>query len=206
MNNNKIICVIGKAAVGKDTFVNELLKDGQYRKAISYTTRPKRAGEIDGKDYYFISLEEFNKMKDNNEFLEETSYIVNGETWYYGFAKDTFENLSHDLIAIVNPRGLECIVNEPSLRNNIVVMYMQADEMTRAQRYKLRDSALDKETLQARWNARVLQDLKDFKAVGKLLADNNVRFLTFNTTCLNKQEMFYCGKGVIKELKKYGQN
>ena len=61
MSNNKIICVIGKAAVGKDTLVNELLKDNQYRKAISYTTRPKRAGEIDGKDYYFISLEEFNR-------------------------------------------------------------------------------------------------------------------------------------------------
>lgn len=53
----KIIALIGKAGSGKDTILKEILKQEpiKYNEIISCTTRPKREGEIDGVNYYFLT-------------------------------------------------------------------------------------------------------------------------------------------------------
>jgi len=61
----------GPSGVGKDTLLRELLKtDLKISKCVTYTTRPPRPGEVDGLDYKFISLAEFEELKKNNAFLE----------------------------------------------------------------------------------------------------------------------------------------
>ena len=64
-NSNKPLMIVGPSAVGKDTMINRL--KAKFPKVIyklpSYTTRPKRNGEIDGVDYYFVTKEEFFKFK-----------------------------------------------------------------------------------------------------------------------------------------------
>jgi len=61
----------GPSGVGKDTLLRELLKtDLKISKCVTYTTRPPRPGEVDGVDYKFISLAEFEELKRNNAFLE----------------------------------------------------------------------------------------------------------------------------------------
>jgi guanylate kinase len=61
----------GPSGVGKDTLLRELLKtDLKITKCVTYTTRPPRPGEVDGVDYKFVSLAEFEKLKRNNAFLE----------------------------------------------------------------------------------------------------------------------------------------
>ncbi len=56
---------------GKTTIKNELIKMSPvFGFSITCTTRPKREDEIDGKDYYFVSNEEFDKMIENDELLE----------------------------------------------------------------------------------------------------------------------------------------
>jgi len=61
----------GPSGVGKDTLLRELLKtDLKITKCVTYTTRPPRPGEVDGVDYKFISLAEFEELKKNNAFLE----------------------------------------------------------------------------------------------------------------------------------------
>ena len=54
------IVIVGKSASGKSTIANVLSEDFKYKKAISATTRPIRAGEVDGEDYYFITDDKFN--------------------------------------------------------------------------------------------------------------------------------------------------
>jgi len=66
---------------GKTTLAERLLKgDPRLKLSISATTRKPRPGEIDGEDYYFVSENEFFRMRDNNEFLEWANVFGN----YYG--------------------------------------------------------------------------------------------------------------------------
>ena len=61
---NKVI-LIGKAAAGKD-HMRKVLEGRGFTYGTSYTTRPPREGEIDGRDYYFISEEDFKHYAKNN--------------------------------------------------------------------------------------------------------------------------------------------
>lgn len=82
MANKKGILIIfsGPSGVGKDTVLEVVLdKNRELQKSISLTTREIRENEIDGKDYYFVSKSNFDKMVDNNEVLEFAKY---GESFY----------------------------------------------------------------------------------------------------------------------------
>jgi len=69
--NHKLILFCGPSGSGKTTVVHSLLKDyPQFIFSVSATTRPKRANEKEGVDYYFLTEEEFKKRIENKEFLE----------------------------------------------------------------------------------------------------------------------------------------
>lgn len=81
-----VICA--SSGAGKTTIIRELFKKfPEIKFSVSATTRKKRPKETDGKDYYFISSEEFNKRKANNEFIETEE--VHGN--YYGTLKSEAE-------------------------------------------------------------------------------------------------------------------
>ncbi len=63
-----MIVILGKACSGKDTVVNRLIEKYEYERIISYTTRPKRKGEIQDKTYHFISEDEFFSKIDSEFF------------------------------------------------------------------------------------------------------------------------------------------
>lgn len=66
------------SGAGKTTLADRLLKsDPRLKLSISATTRKPRTGEVDGKDYYFVSEAEFLRMRDNNEFLEWANVFGN---------------------------------------------------------------------------------------------------------------------------------
>ncbi len=73
-----LVLFSGPSGVGKDTVLEVVLaKDTSLQKSISLTTRGIRENEIDGKDYYFISVEDFEKMIENGEVLEFARYGQN---------------------------------------------------------------------------------------------------------------------------------
>lgn len=64
---------------GKTTLAHALLaEDKQIKRSISVTTRPKRKGEVHGKDYWFVSREKFDEMVANDMFLEHAEVFGNG--------------------------------------------------------------------------------------------------------------------------------
>ncbi len=66
-----IIVVSGPSGSGKSTLIHRLLKEHKNIVfSVSHTTRPKRDGEIDGKDYYFVTEEDFRKKIAADEFVE----------------------------------------------------------------------------------------------------------------------------------------
>lgn len=70
-NRGHLFVVSGPSGVGKTTLIERFLKeDGTSRFSISYTTRVKRQNEEEGRDYYFVDLETFNRMIADGYFLE----------------------------------------------------------------------------------------------------------------------------------------
>lgn len=91
-----IIVLSGPTASGKTTIVNRLMQDTPVKlvKAISATTRPRREGEVDGEDYYFLTTEEFEKRQENNEFLECEQ--VHGLGYWYGTLKSEVDRAAEE--------------------------------------------------------------------------------------------------------------
>lgn len=80
----KLVVITGPSGVGKGTIVRLLLqRHPELDLSISATTRQPRPGEVDGRDYYFISKEEFESAIARDEFLEWAQYAGN----YYGTPK-----------------------------------------------------------------------------------------------------------------------
>ena len=78
------------SGVGKTTLTKKLVEhNSQFSISISHTTRKPRPNEIDGKDYHFISMEEFNKLIKTNNFYEYANIFDN----YYGTLKKTVTEL-----------------------------------------------------------------------------------------------------------------
>lgn len=91
-----IVVLSGPTASGKTTIVNRLMQETPVKliKAISATTRPRRKGEVDGKDYYFLTTEEFEKRQENNEFLECEQ--VHGLGYWYGTLKSEVDRAAEE--------------------------------------------------------------------------------------------------------------
>ena len=74
----RLIILSGPSGVGKSTVVAKTMEmRDDLCFSVSVTTRKPRPGEIDGKDYFFITSEQFEKMVDQNELLEHASYVEN---------------------------------------------------------------------------------------------------------------------------------
>ena len=99
MNQKGILIVVsGFSGAGKGTIMKELLKKyDNYALSISATTRGPREGEVDGREYFFKTREEFEKMIAKDELIEYAMYVNN----YYGTPKAYVEeqlNAGRDVI------------------------------------------------------------------------------------------------------------
>lgn len=86
MSQRGILAVVsGFSGAGKGTLIKELLKryEGQYALSISATTRKPREGEVHGREYFFLSKEEFENLIEEDALIEHACYVEN----YYGTPK-----------------------------------------------------------------------------------------------------------------------
>jgi len=100
------------SGAGKTSLSRKILElDNEIFLSISYTTRPSRPGEVDGKDYFFIDNKVFGEMKDNNEFLEYAKVF----DYYYGTPKqpvnDRLKN-GKDVLFDIDWQGTQQLMNQ----------------------------------------------------------------------------------------------
>ncbi len=101
-----LIVVSGFSGAGKGTIMRRLLEDhsGQYALSISATTRNPREGEQHGREYFFVSEAEFERMIEQEELIEYARYVDH----YYGTPKHYVENqlnLGKDVILEIEIQG-----------------------------------------------------------------------------------------------------
>ena len=100
-----VFIISAPSGSGKSTLVKRLMEsDPLLDFSTSVTTRPPRAGEVDGESYQFVSVEEFLRLKDSGELLEWAEVFGN----YYGTACSVLERArqrDHDLILDIDVQG-----------------------------------------------------------------------------------------------------
>ena len=88
MSKGKLVVISGFSGAGKGTIVKQLIERYGYSLSVSATTRAPREGEVDGKDYYFKTTDEFLSLVDYNGLIEWTKYVDN----YYGTPRKFVED------------------------------------------------------------------------------------------------------------------
>ena len=108
----EIFVITAPSGTGKTTLLKPLMAtDARLRFSISYTTRPRRQGEVDGRDYFFVSPEEFRRLRDTGalaEFVEQFGYG-------YGTSRDWVLDTVRgggDLVFDLDSRGARALKGE----------------------------------------------------------------------------------------------
>jgi guanylate kinase len=109
MNKGNLYIISAPSGAGKTSLVKELISSlNSLSVSVSHTTRQKREGEIDGKDYFFISVEKFKMMQVDSAFLESAQVFDN----FYGTAQKTVEDTllqGNDVILEIDWQGAQQI-------------------------------------------------------------------------------------------------
>ena len=131
MNRGKVLIVSGSAGSGKSTVLSGF-KGGEvepFRFSVSATTRQPRAGEVDGRDYLFVTKERFEEMIENGELLEHAVFNKN----YYGTPKAPVERLIEEgkvVILEIEVDGAEQVMNTFDERDLLSVFISPPDYET----------------------------------------------------------------------------
>ena len=115
-----LVVISGPSGVGKTTVVKEALKQHpELNKTVSVTTRRPRKNEVDGKDYYFISTEEFYEHQLNGKLLEHNIYNQN----HYGTLYSEIDKYPIDkpLILVIDTSGRRSVLRHFPLSTTIFI-------------------------------------------------------------------------------------
>ena len=140
----KMVYLMGKSSTGKDTVYRELLRSGKYNfeKVVPYTTRPIRAGEKNGREYFFTDDEGYRALEAEGKVIEARAYDTYHGLWRYFTVDDGNINLDKKDYLIIGT--LESFVKTAEYfgRDKVIPVLLTVDDGLRLQR------ALDRERRQ----------------------------------------------------------
>ncbi len=157
MNQAKLIIFSAPSGAGKSSLIRKLIELGEksIELSVSATTRLPREGEVHGKDYFFISDDEFNQMRENDAFLE--SAIVHG--FQYATLRSFVEekiNSGISIILDIDVQGFIQIKNSSIKHTSIFILPPSFDELEK----RLHTRGLDSKEVISKRLENALTELK----------------------------------------------
>ena len=185
-----VIILMGKSASGKDTLQKQIAEDYDIERVVTATTRAMREGEQDGKDYHFMTDQQFNDLKAAGGFVETAEF--NGVQ--YGCPKFSID-FDKEQCIILEPEGVQNFIKELG-QENVFVVYLDLDDATRKFRAEGRGSFSED-----KWNKRLQSDNERFN-------ENVIESLTnmcvdLDTAMWNGQSPSHIANEIMKGLEVY---
>ena len=196
----KIFVVMGKTSSGKDTVYKKVLDNlgaeldnAAPKTVVIYTTRPMRPGETNGVEYFFVTEEELQSLREQGKVMEERCFHTVHGPWYYFTVNDGQIDLEkHSYLMINTLAGFEMIRNYYNQEEDIVIpIYIEADPKDRLLRYINRES-LQKNPNYKEVCRRFLADEEDF-------AEEELERLGITKRYFN-QDLDACCKEIQKDI------
>ncbi len=162
------MCLMGKSSSGKDTVYKRLLEQNKValKKIVPYTTRPIRAKEQDGVEYYFTDEEGYQKLLRQGAVIESRTYDTYLGQWRYFTVADDKVDLQRDSYLLIGTLESYMRIKEFYGADNVLPVMIELDDGVRLQR------ALDREKVQddpkyEEMCRRFLADAVDFSEENK---------------------------------------
>ena len=134
-NSPQLIIISGPSGAGKSTVVRRLLDECPVplRLSISATTRPPRPGEVDGREYHFLSQDEFTRRREANAFLECKEVFSRGH-WYGTLREEVASGLAsgHWIVLEIDVQGALEVMEKKEF--NLVSLFIHPGGMEELER------------------------------------------------------------------------
>ena len=163
-----VYIVSAPSGSGKSTLVSELFKMvSRLDFSISYTTRPPRGSEQNGKEYFFVTRQEFENMIAAGEFLEHAEVFGN----YYGTARRFLreaEKRGNDLLLDIDVQGAKQIKEAIPEAVSIFILPPDREKLE----WRLRHRGLDSETVIRRRLDTARREIENYSKYDYILVNN----------------------------------
>ncbi len=159
------------SGAGKTTITRAILNNNSnLEMSISATTRPRRPGEVDGQDYYFVDIPSFNAMVENGEMLEHAKVFGN----YYGTPRQPVEEAlarGNDVIFDIEWQGTQQL--REIARDDLVTVFILPPNAKELER-RLRSRAQDTEEIIRHRMGKAADEMTHYSEYDYVLINNNV--------------------------------
>ncbi len=159
------------SGAGKTTISRALLeRDSTLEMSISVTTRPRRPGEKEGRDYYFIDPTEFSLMRNRQELLEHAKVFDH----YYGTPRAPVEDAiarGRDIVFDIDWQGTQQL--KQSARDDLVSVFILPPSTSELER-RLQTRARDPKDVVARRMAKVVDEISHWAEYDYIIVNRDV--------------------------------
>lgn len=188
----KMVYLMGKSSTGKDTVYKKLLEkeELQLKQIVPYTTRPIRAGEKQGEEYFFTDEEGYRLLKAQGKVIEAREYHTYHGLWRYFTVDDGNIDLKKHNYIIIGT--LESFVKTAEYfgRDRILPILLEVDDGLRLQRALDRERSQEEPKYQELCR-RFLADAEDFSEKKQKEAGITLKFPNENLDkCLSQIETY----------------
>lgn len=170
---SKLIIFSAPSGAGKTTIVKELLKREELKLkfSISAASRAPRKGEVNGKDYYFLSADQFRKKIENNKFLEwEEVY----KDHFYGTLLSEIERIEKDGNHVIFDVDVVGGLNiKQKFKNEALAVFIMPPSVKELEK-RLRKRATDTEENIKKRVAKATKELEFSKGFDKIIVNHNL--------------------------------
>ena len=159
----KIFCIIGKSSTGKDTIYRFLLeqKEIKLKKIVTYTTRPMRAGEQDGVEYFFCNEKRAEELEAAGKVIELRAYHTVYGIWKYFTVDDGQVDFGKESSIVTSTVEQYLKLREYYGKEKVVPIYIEVEDGERLERAIARERQQDTPKYEEMCR-RFLADAADF--------------------------------------------
>ncbi len=200
MNSSCLFTISAPSGAGKTSLVKALLdKKSDVTVCVSHATRDKRPGEIDAKDYHFVTIEAFEEMVENDDFLEHAKVFGN----YYGTSQKVVEELlqqgKHVILEIDWQGALQV---KQKLADTVAIFILPPSRETLRQR--LTDRATDDETIIERRMADADKEMSHYSDAEYLIINDDFDQALYDLECVIHSQSMILERQKLKNTQLIG--